>query len=227
MGDAGIRGADVDVDPAAAGARADARDRGVVGMHAHVLVGGEEGLVDLVQAGVGARGQDQQGGDPGARRGVEPVGAAVEFDFDAVLAVFQPARGKFEEDRQPVAAHGARKAWRSPFSSCRRELASRVTCAALSGGMPRRSSFRTWRPPAARGSKPLMCRCGCGRSEALVHPARRSARWRAVQAPRRSRSRRRLDMAVGAGALSGHHPDGAMWMIGMAATVHGKGLVDR
>ena len=67
VGDAGIRGANLDVEPAAAGARLQARDRGIVGMHAHVLVGGEEGLVDLDQAGVGARREHPQGGDPGAR----------------------------------------------------------------------------------------------------------------------------------------------------------------
>jgi hypothetical protein len=103
LGDRGVAGAHLDVDAPAARA-AHARDRTVFGAHAHVLVGGKEGLVDVAECGVRPRHQDHQRADPGARTKASIALAGAQLDLDPVLAVLDPARGEFDEDRAPAAA---------------------------------------------------------------------------------------------------------------------------
>jgi hypothetical protein len=91
VGNGRVAGHDVDIDAAAA-RRIDAGDAGVVGRDAHVLVRGKEGLVDFTQTGILARHENHGRAGPGAA-GVGRMGvAAVQFDLDAVLAVFEAAR---------------------------------------------------------------------------------------------------------------------------------------
>jgi len=156
--------------------------------------------------------------------------AAVQFDLDAVLAVLQAARGKFEEDRAPVAARGAVEheavavAQAQAGTHQHPHLGRAIHRHAAQVQLDRLAPAGGARVEAADVQlRALQDRAGDGRHrDSRAAGAQGADHVEAWRQGRLGSHRVRLRMPVCARGLAGHDPDGAVRMIGVAAAAHGE-----
>ena len=148
----------------------------------------------------------------------------MQLDVDAVLAVFQAARGEFQEDRTPVAARGALEDIAFAFAQAQagahqhaqlgRAIHRHAAQLQLDGLAPAgRARVETADVQLRAAQAAAGGGLGAQRTDCL------EARGQAATWRRRIGSR--LGVSVRTQLLAGHDPDGAVRMLGVAAAVHG------